>query len=325
MYELSDKDSTAAFQPKLDADGRSHADEVLFSRRLESLNRISLELAAAPSRDELCKIAVKNGRRRLGFDRLSIWFIDSDDPSRLRGTWGIDESGELRDERGILASIDAVYLYASCPESEIAPALFNDVDLYDGENRVIGRGDRCIAPIRHGRSVVGCIDFDNLLSGKPILELQRELIQLYARVVGQLTGLKAAEEKLRRSEERYRFMTEHMADIIWQADRRFILTYVSPSDKAVRGFDADEVIGKPIFSFLTPEGINTLNFLNQKREREDSAGIPMKSTPYELQMKRKDGSLVWVEVLVNPVYDAEGKLDGFLGVTRDISKRKKSL
>jgi PAS domain S-box-containing protein len=324
MSELSDKESIAAFQPKLDIDGLSHIDEALFARRLETLNRISLELAAAPTQDELCKRAVEYGKRRLGFDRLSIWFIDREDPSRLKGTYGIDESGQLRDERESYRPSDIVYLYASCAESEFTPAFGSDVGLYDKDNRVVGRGDRCIAPIRHGTTVVGCICFDNLISGKPIIELQRDLIQLYSRVISQLTALKVAEEKLRQSEERYRFMTEHMADIVWQTDRRFVFTYVSPSDKTVRGFESDEVIGKSLFNFLPPEGIATLIALNQEREREDAAGIPMKATPYELQMIRKDGSLVWVEVLVNPIYDADGKLDGFLGVTRDISNRKAS-
>ena len=43
----------------------------------------------------------------------------------------------------------------------------------------------------------------------------------------------------------------------------------------------------------------------------------------ELEMIRKDGSTVWTEVKVNILYDEAGNPTGILGITRDISKRKK--
>ena len=68
---------------------------------LKSLHEISFELSLCQSVDDLCRDAVRLGRETLGFDRLSIWFVDRKDPRMKVGTWGIDEKGNLRDEHGI--------------------------------------------------------------------------------------------------------------------------------------------------------------------------------------------------------------------------------
>ena len=42
----------------------------------------------------------------------------------------------------------------------------------------------------------------------------------------------------------------------------------------------------------------------------------------ELQHKCKDGSVIWGEVLSNQEQDSEGKIIGYHGITREITKRK---
>ena len=61
---------------------------------------ISLDLARIPTFDELCRAGVELGRERLGFDRLGIWLLDSQ-PDYTVGSFGTDEKGATRDERGI--------------------------------------------------------------------------------------------------------------------------------------------------------------------------------------------------------------------------------
>ena len=68
-------------------------------------HRISLELTNAPTLDELYRSIVKAGIERLDFDRLGLLLYDPD-TEMVRGTWGIDNQGQLVDETGYLARLD---------------------------------------------------------------------------------------------------------------------------------------------------------------------------------------------------------------------------
>lgn len=46
-----------------------------FQRRLKILLEIGTELARAVTLDDLCRQVIELGCRRLGFDRLGLWFL----------------------------------------------------------------------------------------------------------------------------------------------------------------------------------------------------------------------------------------------------------
>lgn len=80
-----------------------------FREKLKHLNEINLQLAEAQSLHELCKVAIQLGMEKLGFDRLSIWFQD-EEARVMVGTYGVDESGVIRDERSIRWSYADTYV-----------------------------------------------------------------------------------------------------------------------------------------------------------------------------------------------------------------------
>ena len=131
-------------------------------------------------------------------------------------------------------------------------------------------------------------------------------------------------QELQKSEEKFRIITENSSDIIWHLDSNFLLTYISPADERIRGFKKEEVIGKSLFSILKPEGIEMLEEANKKRMIDLSNGIRSAPAIYELEELCKDGSWVWVEATATAFYDRDGKITGYHGVSRDISKRKKA-
>ena len=55
-----------------------------------------------------------------------------------------------------------------------------------------------------------------------------------------ITERKRADEALRESEEKYRFLTEGMNDIVWTNDLEMNVTYVSPSVEKILGFTVEE-------------------------------------------------------------------------------------
>ena len=60
-----------------------------------------------------------------------------------------------------------------------------------------------------------------------------------------------AEEALRRSEEKHRFIAENVDDVIWQVGPDVRLAYVSPSVRRLAGYEPEEVMGMPVYAFLS--------------------------------------------------------------------------
>jgi DNA-binding LacI/PurR family transcriptional regulator/signal transduction histidine kinase len=166
-----------------------------FQRQLIALHALSIELARAPSVDELCRRAVEEGRSRLGFDRLGVWFVDSDRRSQW-GVFGTDERGQTRDERGLRLELDEDVLPIVRHRT---PAVFHDdVPIYDQRHQIVGQGWRAAAALWDGDYVIGQISADNLLSQQPCSAFQVELLTLYGITLGQLCTRKRSEAERER-------------------------------------------------------------------------------------------------------------------------------
>lgn len=143
-------------------------------------------------------------------------------------------------------------------------------------------------------------------------------------VIQDITLRKKAEEALRESEAKYRFLTENMQDVIWSQAADLTLNYISPSVANLLGYAPGEMIGKAFPEFFEPGSRDRV--LERYRERLEflEKNKTLSSIIYEVEMVRKDGSTIWIEMLSNPSIDSDGSLKGFHGVSRDISERKKS-
>ena len=141
-------------------------------------------------------------------------------------------------------------------------------------------------------------------------------------VIQDVTEQKQAEEALVRSEAKYRMLTENMKDVIWSSDSALRLEYLSPSFEAFSGYTPEEVYGKTIFHFLTPEFKENISQLVQERVKHLEEHKFLPSHKYELEMIKKDGERIWVELVSTPNLDSNGNFNGFQGVARDITERK---
>lgn len=115
-------------------------------------------------------------------------------------------------------------------------------------------------------------------------------------------------------------------DMIWTCDLDLNCTYVSPSCERVSGFTPEEARRMMLTDLLTPSSAaagQRLLLDTLARARQDPSVLDRPLT-WEGQLRRKDGVIVWIEVSVSVVKDAEGRPIGLTGVTRDISKRRRS-
>lgn len=128
--------------------------------------------------------------------------------------------------------------------------------------------------------------------------------------------------ELHEKEEFYRMLTEDTLDVLWRADSELRITYISPSDERLRGFKADEVIGRHVFELFNEEGVAIVRAAYQKRLAAEAAGEPLGFVSFEVPHLCKDGSVVWGEVQSKALRDENGKIIGFHGVTRENTLRK---
>jgi len=114
-------------------------------------------------------------------------------------------------------------------------------------------------------------------------------------IVRDITERKRLEALLVESEERYRNLVENMSEVIFSADEKGALSYVSPSTEQMTGFKPHEVIGRPVFEFLHSADIPHIT----EQFKDIISGIIQ---PKEYRLLTKQGELFWVNTHAQPIY-----------------------
>ena len=129
---------------------------------------------------------------------------------------------------------------------------------------------------------------------------------------------------LRESESRYRLLADNATDVIWTANMKWQITHVSPSIKRLLGYTVEEMKRLAIKDILTPDSLKQAGKLI--RNQMDIMTPRSQHPPMSLTLEhvRKDGSTLWAEVMLSFLWDKDGKLREVLGVSRDITERKKA-
>lgn len=133
------------------------------------------------------------------------------------------------------------------------------------------------------------------------------------------------EKKLIESEERFKFLAENMADIIWTLDLNFQTTYVSPSIEKVLGFTPAERKQQTLEEMVTPEHLKQIaETFSQELKIEEMNADPNRVITMEVEYYHKNGTIVWIESDIKGMRGPDGKLIGIYGSSRDITEKKKA-
>lgn len=120
---------------------------------------------------------------------------------------------------------------------------------------------------------------------------------------------------------RYKYVVENIKEVVWEVDLHAVFTFISPTIKEMAGYEVEQMIGRCILEFLTDDSrefiLNELKNASNKEVMRDKG----RSYLYDVEFICKDGTIIWSEVSVKPVYKGS-KLVCYVGTSRDISEKK---
>ena len=141
-----------------------------------------------------------------------------------------------------------------------------------------------------------------------------------------ITSQKNTEEILRKSEEKYRLITESSSDVIWVYNlNQNKYSFISSAVQSLRGISVEEAMNEKLTDGISDctravmQNLITNNAqkLFASKNKENIYSID------EVQQVHKDGHFIWVEISTMLQYNQNGESE-LVGVSRDISKRKET-
>jgi len=129
-----------------------------------------------------------------------------------------------------------------------------------------------------------------------------------------ITEYKKAEQKLKESEQKYRDIAELLPDIIFEADKKFKMTYTNSIGFEKFGYNREDI----------EKGIYLIDFVSD--DYKEKAAVKLRSIisgektePDEYLMVKKNGSKFYARVHSRPIYE-NGNIVGVRGTVSDINK-----
>lgn len=129
--------------------------------------------------------------------------------------------------------------------------------------------------------------------------------------------LRAVEEALRKSEERYQDLVESANDVVLAVDLQGGFTEFNRAGEQLSGYSRDELRRMNLRDVLTPESYaRAMHMIQQKLANN-------RPTRYELELIKRDGTSVPLEVNTKLIFH-DGRPVGVTAIARDITERRRS-
>jgi PAS domain S-box-containing protein len=156
-------------------------------------------------------------------------------------------------------------------------------------------------------------------------EERENLILTEEKLKQEISVRRQSEKDLEQSERKYRLLAENIQDVIWTMDMELRFNYVSPAIERLQGWTPAEYLQHKLEDLLTADSLaKVLDTFHSAYRSGEQSGSFNRSATLELEMICRDGSSCWGEVTASFMLGDNGKPIGVLGVTRDISERRKA-
>ncbi len=158
--------------------------------------------------------------------------------------------------------------------------------------------------------------FDNAHPFMPVFKalehLKNNLRHLHTEQKEALTALKASEEK-------YRTVLQNMEEAYYESDIQGNLVFFNDAMCKLLGYSRDELMEMNYRQYINPGHIDRIK---ESFNTVYTTSTPRNSTDWTII--RKNGVKGNIETSVYPLKDADGRVAGFRGIARDVTKRKKA-
>ncbi len=207
----------------------------------------------------------------------------------------------------------------------------NPEDLYGSTDNIIGK--KVYDRLPHSVAELYMAHIERTLSSNSVQSFEYELpikekIKRYqARLLASgadevfvlirnITESDVMSEALAESEKKFRSVVESLSEGLVLTDLDDRVLYMNQRMTDLSGWTGDEVINKPVYSFLLPKS-QWPEHLQRNKDRQK--GI---SEKYEMEMVKKNGTTFWAEVYGSPFMDMNKNIVGTIGTITDISEQK---
>jgi len=124
-----------------------------------------------------------------------------------------------------------------------------------------------------------------------------------------------SEQKLKDSEEKYRFLVENAQEGIWIIDTEAKTSFVNQFMANMLGYSKDEMLEKSLFAFTDEKNFELTKYFLKRRQN----GI---TENHDFEFLRKDGIKISADLKTSPIFDKTGKYDGAFAFVSDITEKR---
>lgn len=175
-----------------------------------------------------------------------------------------------------------------------------------------------------GRPVIGKIEKENVPGDSsriqwasstklPLYDNQDNIVGTFG-ITNNVTERIDAQQALKRSEEKYRSIFEHIQDVYYRTDPDGLVTEISPSIERYSGYKRGDIIGKPVADFYY-SSVDYEDLISQLKKNGTVSD-------FEIRLANARNCVVHTSISSKVIRDKQGNPVGVEGIMRDISERK---
>jgi PAS domain S-box-containing protein len=138
-------------------------------------------------------------------------------------------------------------------------------------------------------------------------------------VIVDISEAKQTEAALRESEERFRLMADTAPSPVWLTNAGGEVEFVNEALAAFYGGPAREVLGHVWRQSMHPDDVAAVN------AAQAEARPAQKPYGFECRFRRHDGVWRWMRVSVNPRFDGQGRFQGYVGMSFDVTETREAI
>jgi PAS domain S-box-containing protein len=280
------------------------------------ISEIGQGVVTTANLDELFELAHKAISKLLYAENL---FIALDDPttSMMRFEYWVDKFDPVPPPRPVSKGFSGHVLRTGEPlmlSEELKAELLGRGDV---ERKGTGSASWMGVPLRTRSRTIGVLVVQHYEKKNAYSRQDREFLSILGDQLGLAIERKRAEEALIESDRRFRDLFYDAPVGYHELDTEGRITSVNTTELSMVGYSSEEMVGHHVWEFIEEADVAQVTF------REKLGGkAPLGSV--ERSFRRKDGTLMEVQLDDRMLHDPSGRIMGIRATMQDITERKRT-